>query len=49
LVATGKGKVKKLPRTKAMGRVVVWGLPGTIIKTDSYFWKSPTTTNFKLV
>ena len=32
-----------------MGRVVIWGLPGTIIKTDSYFWKSPTMVNNALI
>ena len=46
---SGKGVITKLPRTKAMGRVVVWGLPGTIIKTDSYFWKSPTMVNNALI
>lgn len=45
----GKGAAKRVPRTKAMGRVVVWGLPGTIVKTDSYFWKSPTMVNNALV
>ena len=38
-----------IPRTKAMGRVILWGLPGTIIKTKSYFWKSPTTVSASLV
>jgi hypothetical protein len=40
---------KRIPRTKAIGNVTIWGLPGTIIKTKSYFWKSPTTVNHALV
>mgnify|MGYP003310960093 CR=1 FL=1 len=49
LTEVGKGQTTRVPRTKAMGRVVVWGLPGTIVKTDSYFWKSPTMVNNALV
>lgn len=29
-------------RVKAMGNVSIYGLPGTVIKTDTYFWKNPT-------
>lgn len=49
LTEVGQGQTTRVPRTKAMGRVVVWGLPGTIVKTDSYFWKSPTMVNNALV
>lgn len=37
------------PRTKAMGRVSIWGLAGTIIKTDNYFWKSQVKVNNTLI
>lgn len=29
-------------RVKSMGNVSVFGLPGTVVKTNSYFWKNPT-------
>lgn len=49
LVRLGKMQAHKTPRTKAIGRVVIWGLPGTIIKTDTYFWKAATMVNNALI
>lgn len=46
---TKKTPMTKFPRTKAMGRISVWGLPGTIVKTDSYFWKSQAKVNNALI
>ena len=46
---TIQSPLQYFPRTKAMGRVSVWGLPGTVIKTDNYFWKSQAKVNNALI
>lgn len=37
--------LKKLFKQKAIGQVDYWGLPGTVIDSKSYFWKTPTLIN----
>lgn len=37
--------IKKLHKQKSIGQVDYWGLPGTVIDSKSYFWKSPTLIN----
>lgn len=42
-------KLTQFIRVKAIGNVSVYGLPGTIIKTDTYFWKNPTMVSNSLI
>ncbi len=45
----GETEATKLPKTRAIGKVRVYGLPGTVIKKDAYFWKSLPVVNSALV